>query len=37
MKNSNDEFEERDTERIIKQNFATTISNKLVTELLLFE
>ena len=37
MKNSNDEFEERDSERMIKQNFATTITNKLVAELLLFE
>ena len=37
MKNSSDEFEERDSERIIKQNFATTIANKLVAELLLFE
>ena len=37
MKNSNDEFEERDSERMIKHNFATTITNKLVAELLLFE
>ena len=37
MENANDQFEERDFERIIKQNFANTITNKLISELLLFE
>ena len=33
MDKNDDDFEEAKNERIIKQNFASSISNKLITEL----
>ena len=35
MNNMNDKLEEQKYERVIKQNFASSIANKLITELLL--
>jgi len=37
MNNQTDKFEEQKYERVIKQNFATSISNKLIIELLLID
>ncbi len=37
MNNMNDKFEEQKYERSIKQNFASSISNKLITELSLLD
>ena len=33
MDKNDDDFEEEKNERIIKQNFASTMTNKLITEL----
>ena len=37
MKNLKDQFQEKDYERIIKQNFSSTVTNKLITQLLIIE
>lgn len=37
LKNEDDEFQEKDNERIIKQNYASSVSKKLTTQLLLFK
>ena len=37
LKNEDDEFQEKDNERIIKQNYTNLISNKLITQLLLLK
>ena len=37
LKNEDDEFQEKDNERIIRQNYASLISNKLITQLLLLK
>ena len=37
MKNLKDQFQEKDYERIIKQNFSSTVTKKLITLLLIIE